>query len=152
VEVEVRSVYVDPPLDQPEAIAIIYAPPPMRWDPPPPPPYESAVWIGGHWTWWDGEWVWARGRWARPPSPSYVWCEPYYEYRGEHVIFVAGFWRPVVRVFVPPPPTVYVRVVTVRPNVVYARPWDPRLSYLLRPAHSPGSSAPPHWAPRPRSW
>jgi hypothetical protein len=135
-EVEVRSVYVEPPLEQPEAVAIPYAPPPMRWDPPPPSPYWGAVWIGGHWTWWDGEWVWARGHWARPPSASYVWCEPYYEYRGANVIFVAGFWRPAVRVFVPPPPTVYVRVVTVRPNVVYARPIGPHGVFVPAP---PGS-------------
>jgi hypothetical protein len=135
-EVEVRSVYLEPPVEQPEAVAIPYAPPPMRWDPPPPSPYWGAVWIGGHWTWWDGEWVWARGHWARPPSASYVWCEPYYEYRGANVIFVAGFWRPAVRVFVPPPPTVYVRVVTVRPNVVYARPIGPHGVFVPPP---PGS-------------
>jgi hypothetical protein len=137
-EVEVSG-YIEPPLEQPAAVAIPYAPPPMRWDPPPPPPYEDAVWVGGHWTWWNGEWVWARGHWARPPSPAYVWCEPYYEYRGDNIIFVAGFWRPVVRVFVPPPPTVYVPVVVVRPTVVYAyaRPVGPHGVFVPAP---PGSA------------
>lgn len=136
-EVDVASVYVDPPVDQPPAVAIPWAPPPMRWDPPPPQPYFDAVWVGGHWTWWDGEWVWARGRWARPPTPGYVYCEPYYEYRGEAVVFVAGFWRPVVRVFVPPPPTVYVPLVTVRVvHVGYARPLGPHGVFVPPP---PGS-------------
>lgn len=136
-EVDVASVYIDPPLDQPPAVAIPWAPPPMRWDPPPPQPYVEATWIGGHWTWWDGEWVWARGHWARPPSPAYVWCEPYYEYRGDAVVFVAGFWRPVVRVFVPPPPTVYVPLVQVRVvHVGYARPIGPHGVFVPAP---PGS-------------
>jgi hypothetical protein len=136
-EVEVASAYVDPPVDQPPAVAIPWAPPPMRWDPPPPQPYVDAVWIGGHWTWWNGEWVWARGRWARPPTPGYVYCEPYYEYRGDAVVFVAGFWRPVVRVFVPPPPTVYIPVVTVRVvHVGYARPIGPHGVFVPAP---PGS-------------
>ncbi|MGZ6131394.1 MAG: hypothetical protein ACXWLF_05185, partial [Myxococcaceae bacterium] len=100
-EVEV-ALDVEPPLEQPVPVAIPWAPPPMRWDPPPPAPYVEAVWVGGHWTWWNGEWVWARGHWARPPAASYVYSEPYYEYRGDAVVFVAGFWRPSYRVFVPP--------------------------------------------------
>ena len=136
-EGDVASVYVDPPVDQPPAVAIPYAPPPMRWDPPPPQPYVEAIWVGGHWTWWNGEWVWARGRWARPPTVGYVYAEPYYEYRGDAVVFVAGFWHPVTRVFVPPPPTVYIPVVTVRVvHVGYVRPMGPHGVFVPAP---PGS-------------
>jgi hypothetical protein len=136
-EVEVVSVDIQPPVDQPPAVAIQWAPPPMRWDPPPPQPYVEAVWVGGHWTWWNGEWVWARGYWARPPSPAYVYCEPYYEHRGDLVVFVPGFWRPTVRVFVPPPATVYVPVAEVRVvHVGYARPVGPYGVFVPPP---PGS-------------
>src|SRR5262249_29015690 len=136
-EVDVVSVEIQPPVDQPPAVAIQWAPPPMRWDPPPPQPYVEAVWVGGHWTWWNGEWVWARGYWARPPSPAYVYCEPYYEHRGELVVFVPGFWRPTVRVFVPPPATVYVPVAEVRVvHVGYARPVGPYGVFVPPP---PGS-------------
>ena len=137
LEMDVASVYLDPPIDQPAAVAIPWAPPPMRWDPPPQQTFVDAVWVGGHWTWWNGEWVWARGRWARPPTPAYVYCEPYYEYRGDAVVFVPGFWRPMVRVFVPPPPTVYVPLVQVRVvHVGYARPIGPHGVFVPAP---PGS-------------
>jgi hypothetical protein len=132
-----QSASIEPPMDQPAPVAIPYAPPPMLWDPPPPQPYYEAVWVGGHWTWWNGEWVWARGHWARPPNPSWVYSEPYYEYRGDSVVFVAGFWRPVNRVFVPPPPTVYVPVVQVTVvHVGYARPMGPHGVFVPAP---PGS-------------
>lgn len=135
-EVEV-ALDVEPPLEQPVAVAIPWAPPPMRWDPPPPAPYFEAVWVGGHWTWWNGEWVWARGHWARPPGGSYVYSEPYYEYRGDAVVFVAGFWRPTYRVFVPPPPSMYIPLVEVRVvHVGYARPMGPHGVFVPPP---PGS-------------
>jgi len=131
------AVSIEPPMDQPAPVAIPWAPPPMLWDPPPPRPYYEAVWVGGHWTWWNGEWVWARGYWARPPNPSWVYAEPYYEYRGETVVFVAGFWRPVTRVFVPPPPTLYIPVVQVTVvHVGYARPIGPQGVFVPAP---PGS-------------
>ena len=135
-EVEV-AIDVAPPLEQPVAVAIPWAPPPMRWDPPPPAPYVEAVWVGGHWTWWNGEWVWARGHWARPPAAGYVYSEPYYEHRGDAVVFVAGFWRPMYRVFMPPPPTVYIPLVEVRVvHVGYARPIGPHGVFVPPP---PGS-------------
>ena len=132
-----EAVSIEPPMEQPAPVAIAYAPPPMLWDPPPPQPYYEAVWVGGHWTWWNGEWVWARGHWARPPTPGWVYSEPYYEYRGDAVVFVAGFWRPVTRVFVPPPPTVYIPVVQVRVvHIGYARPIGPHGVFVPAP---PGS-------------
>jgi hypothetical protein len=135
-EVEV-AIDVEPPVDQPVAVAIPWAPPPMRWDPPPPAPYGEVVWVGGHWTWWNGEWVWARGHWARPPRVGYVYAEPYYEHRGDVVVFVAGFWRPTYRVFMPPPPTAYIQVVEVRVvHVGYARPMGPHGVFVPPP---PGS-------------
>lgn len=135
-EVDV-AMQIEPPMEQPVAVAIPWAPPPMRWDPPPPAPYVEAVWVGGHWTWWNGEWVWARGHWARPPAASYVYSEPYYEYRGNSVVFVAGFWRPMYRAFVPPPPTMYIPLVEVRVvHVGYARPMGPHGVFVPPP---PGS-------------
>ena len=132
-----EAVSIEPPMDQPAPVAIPWAPPPMLWDPPPPRPYYDTVWVGGHWTWWNGEWVWARGHWARPPTAGWVYSEPYYEYRGDSVVFVAGFWRPVTRVFVPPPPTVYVPLVQVRVvHVGYARPIGPHGVFVPPP---PGS-------------
>ena len=65
----VVSVYVDPPIGQPEAIACPWAPPPMLVEAPPPPPYEGTYWTGGYWI-WQGTWVWAHGRWAAPPRPA----------------------------------------------------------------------------------
>ena len=132
-----EAVSIQPPLDQPAPVAIPWAPPPMLWDPPPPSPYYDAIWVGGHWTWWNGEWVWARGFWSRPPRAGWVYAEPYYEYRGDAVVFVGGFWRPVTRVFVPPPPTVYVPLVQVRVvHVGYARPIGPHGVFVPPP---PGS-------------
>ena len=109
----------------------------MLWDPPPPSPYYDAIWVGGHWTWWNGEWVWARGFWSRPPRVGWVYTEPYYEYRGDAVVFVGGFWRPVTRVFVPPPATVYIPLVQVRVvHAGYARPIGPHGVFVPPP---PGS-------------
>ncbi|HET9035244.1 MAG TPA: hypothetical protein VFN45_03540 [Myxococcaceae bacterium] len=134
---EWESVSIEPAFDQPAPVAIPWAPPPMLWDPPPPRPWFDAVWVGGHWTWWNGEWVWARGYWARAPRAGWVYAEPYYEYRGNVVVFVAGFWRPVTRVFIPPPPTVYIPVVQVRVvHVGYARPNGPHGVFVPPP---PGS-------------
>lgn len=131
------AVQIEPPVEQPVAVAIPWAPPPMRWDPPPPAPFVEAVWVGGHWTWWNGEWVWARGHWARPPAAAYVYSEPYYEYRGDSVVFVAGFWRPMYRAFIPPPPTMYIPLVEVRVvHVGYARPMGPHGVFVPAP---PGS-------------
>ena len=42
----VVSVYVDPPLVQPEPIAVQWAPPPMLVEVPPPQPYAEAIWTG----------------------------------------------------------------------------------------------------------
>ena len=139
-------------MEQPAPVAIPWAPPPMLWDPPPARPYYDVVWVGGHWTWWNGEWVWARGHWARPPTAGWVYSEPYYEYRGDAVVFVAGFWRPVTRVFVPPPPTVYVPLVQVRVvHVGYARPIGPHGVFVPPPPGSqPGVIVPARWARRPR--
>jgi hypothetical protein len=99
----VVSAYVEPPLDQPEPIAVAWAPPPMLVEAPPPPPFVEAIWIGGFWT-WEGRWIWAAGRWAPPPRPNFYWVQPYYEHRGEVVVFVPGFWCPPERRFIPPPP------------------------------------------------
>ena len=98
----VVSVYVDPPLYQPPAIAVAWAPPPMLVEVPPPSPFVGAVWTGGYWT-WHGSWVWAAGRWSAPPQPGYAWVQPYYEHRGNVVVFVAGHWSPPGVAFVPPP-------------------------------------------------
>ena len=98
----VVSVYIDPPLEQPEPILVDWAPPPMLVENVPPMPYQDAVWIGGYWV-WQGDWVWAHGRWLAPPRPRYHWVNPYYEHRHGAVVFVNGFWAAPEVDFVAPP-------------------------------------------------
>ena len=100
----VVSVYEEPPLSEPAPIAVGWAPPPMLVEvPPPPPPFPYAVWVGGYWV-WQGNWVWAHGHWMAPPRAQYVWVHPYYEHRGDAVIFINGHWSAPDVVFVPPAP------------------------------------------------
>jgi len=60
-------------------------------EPPPPEPGPQYAWTGGYWSWY-GRWVWIHGRWLPPPQPGYHWIPPYYDHRGDHVVFVGGFW------------------------------------------------------------
>src|SRR6185437_7471555 len=133
----VVSVYVDPPLEQPEPIAVQWAPPPMLVEVPPMQPYPDAVWTGGYWA-WEGRWVWAAGRWAPPPRPYYVWTQPYYEHRGDVVVFVPGFWCAPQRHFVPPPPGLSISVAVAAPGLhMYGRaPIGPQGVFVPPP---PGS-------------
>ncbi|MCE4535720.1 hypothetical protein LXT12_00390 [Pelomonas sp. P7] len=97
------SVYVEPPLAQPEPVLVNVAPPPMLVEAPPPPPWPEAVWVGGYWG-WQGQWVWCAGRWLRPPEPGYHWAQPYYEHRDGAVVYVAGHWAAAGMAFAPPAP------------------------------------------------
>lgn len=97
------SIYVEPPLVQPEPVLVNVAPPPMLVESPPPPPMPEAVWVGGYWG-WQGQWVWCAGRWLSPPQAGYRWVQPYYENRDGAVIFVGGHWAATGVTFVPPPP------------------------------------------------
>ena len=97
----VISIFVDAPLEEPEPVAIGWAPPPMLVEELPPLPNRDAVWTGGYCT-WQGDWVWCAGRWMVPPRPQYVWVQPYYEHRDERVIFLPGYWsRPDVEFIAP---------------------------------------------------
>jgi len=98
----VVSLYIDPPMQQPEPVAIAWAPPPMLVEEVPPPPDPYAVWTGGYWT-WQGDWVWCAGRWMDPPRQEYVWVQPYYEHRAERVIFIPGYWSAPDADFIAPP-------------------------------------------------
>ncbi|HIV70113.1 MAG TPA: hypothetical protein H9903_04200 [Candidatus Aquabacterium excrementipullorum] len=100
---QVVRVYEDAPLEQPEAVFIDMAPPPLLVEVMPPRPSFDVVWVHGYWG-WRSRWVWYPGRWAPPPRPGYVWMNPYYENRGGGVVFVSGFWRAPNAMFVPPPP------------------------------------------------
>jgi hypothetical protein len=131
----VVSVYVDPPTYQPEPIAVAWAPPPMLVEAPPPQPYYGAIWTGGYWV-WQGRWVWAAGRWSAPPQPDFLWVQPYYEHRGDVVIFVPGFWCPPQRHFVPPPPGLSINVTVGIGGFVGHRPSGPQGSFVPPP---PGS-------------
>jgi hypothetical protein len=122
-----RAVYVEPSYEPPPPIAVRFVPPPMRYEPPPPLPEAGMHWVGGYWVWDDGEWAWMSGHWVYPPRPEFIWVTPYYEVRGDLVIFIGGHWGPPGYVFRPPPPTVRVVVVEARPSyrgvlVVQARP------------------------------
>ncbi len=135
----VVSVYVDPPLEQPAPIAVQWAPPPMLVEVPPPQPYAEAVWTGGYWA-WEGRWFWSAGRWAPPPQPSYTWVQPYYEHRGDVVVFVPGFWCAPQRHFVPPPVGLSITVALAAPGVHFAGrpPMGPQGVFVPPP---PGSRA-----------
>ena len=98
----VISVFIDPPVYEPEPVAVAWAPPPMLVEEVPPQPDPYAVWTGGYWT-WQGDWVWCAGRWMDPPQPQYVWVQPYYEHRAERVIFIPGYWSQPDVEFVAPP-------------------------------------------------
>jgi hypothetical protein len=132
----VVSIYLEPPLSQPEPVLVPWAPPPMLVEAPPMMPFPGAVWIGGFWT-WHGNWVWAAGRWVATPQPNYVWVQPYYEHRDAAVVFVNGYWAAPGVVFVPPPPTLYIRFVEVGRGVVPGpRPIGPMGVFVPPP---PGS-------------
>ena len=134
----VVSVYVDPPMGQPEPIGCPWAPPPMLVEAPPPPPFEGAFWTGGYWV-WEGTWVWAHGRWVGAPQPGWGWHQPYYENRGGTVVFIGGFWAQPGVVFRPPPPGISITVVAASPGVIPGpRPMGPEGVFVPPP---PGSRA-----------
>lgn len=134
----VVSVYVEPPLIQPAPIRVAWAPPAMLVEVPPPMPYDDAIWIGGYWV-WQGNWVWAHGRWAAPPRPGYAWVHPYYENRGDSVVFVSGFWAAPGVSFVAPSLSVNIAFAAVAAGVVAGpRPIGPEGVFIPPP---PGSRA-----------
>jgi hypothetical protein len=136
VEQPVVSVYIEPPISQPPAILVGWAPPPMLVESPPPLPFASAVWTGGYWV-WEGNWVWAAGRWAPPPQPNYAWVHPYYENRDGAVVFITGHWSPPGVVFVPPAPGLHLTLVVASAGVVAGpRPIGPSGVFVPAP---PGS-------------
>jgi hypothetical protein len=132
----VVSVYVEPPISQPEPIAVGWAPPPLLVESPPPPPFDGAVWVGGYWV-WQGDWVWAHGHWVGPPRPNYGWVHPYYEHRDGVVIFITGHWSPPGVAFVPPPPGIHLTVEVAAAGVIAGpRPQGPDGCFIPAP---PGS-------------
>jgi hypothetical protein len=112
----VVSVYIEPPIEQPEPIIVRWAPPPMLVATPPPLPHPGAVWVGGYWV-WNGDWVWAYGRWVDPPRHGYHWEHPYYENRNSQVVFITGHWSPEGAVFVPPPININITISEARPGI-----------------------------------
>ncbi|MGN6526851.1 MAG: hypothetical protein ACTHL8_10710 [Burkholderiaceae bacterium] len=98
---EVVSAYVDPPLAEPAPVEVEWAPPPMLVEDVPPQPGPDYVWTGGYWG-WQGRWIWCAGRWSHPPRHHYHWQEPYYEHRGDRVVFVPGYWAAPDSRFVAP--------------------------------------------------
>lgn len=117
----VISVYVDPPMVQPEPIAVSWAPPAMLVEVPPLSPFPMAVWTGGYWDWHD-RWVWSAGRWMAPPQFGYGWVQPYYEHRDNAVLFISGYWSaPGVR-FVPPPPGISIAFAAIAVGVIAGPP------------------------------
>jgi hypothetical protein len=109
---EVVSAYVDPPLAEPAPVEVAWAPPPMLVEEVPPQPGPDYVWTGGYWG-WQGRWIWCAGRWSEPPRPHYRWQEPYYEHRGDRVVFVPAYWSPPDRPFVAPAVGVTIAVAIV---------------------------------------
>ena len=96
-------------MGQPAPIAIGWAPPPLLVEQPPPPPYPGLIWTGGYWS-WDGTWLWVHGRWMAPPRPGYRYVQPYYEHRGDMVVFINAHWSSPQVAFIPPSPMVHIPV------------------------------------------
>jgi hypothetical protein len=145
------SVYIDPPLDQPPPVRIDWAPPPMLDEEISPQPYPDAVWIGGYWVWQDN-WVWARGRWSGPPRRDYRWVRPYYEHRGDSVIFIGGFWAAPGVSFHRPSPNIDIPLARVRPGVIRGpRPVGPEGAFLPPPHGSRRGEIRPAQAPQPQA-
>ena len=117
VAVPVISAYIDPPLIQPEPIAVSWAPPAMLVEVPPLAPFPMAVWTGGYWDWHD-RWIWSAGRWMAPPQFGYGWVQPYYEHRDNAVLFISGYWSAPGLRFVPPPPGISIAFAAVAVGVV----------------------------------
>ena len=113
----VISVYIDPPLIQPEPIAVSWAPPAMLIEVPPLAPFPMAVWTGGYWDWHD-RWIWSAGRWMAPPQFGYGWVQPYYEHRDNAVLFISGYWSAPGLQFVPPPLGISIALAAVAAGVV----------------------------------
>ncbi len=130
------SVYVEPPLEEPPPVRVEWAPPPMLVEDIPPPPADDAVWTGGYWV-WRGDWVWAHGRWARPPRHGYRWQNPYYEHRGNTVVFIDGYWCAADSNFVAPPRNADIALAIIAAGVLIgARPRGPEGVFVPPP---PGS-------------
>jgi hypothetical protein len=117
----VVSVYQDPPTQQPPPVEVAWAPPPMLVEPPPPEPGPQYAWTGGYWAWY-GRWVWIHGRWLPPPQPGYHWVPPYYDHRGDHVVFVGGFWGGPHVSFVAPAMGMAIAMAVVLPGVMAGPP------------------------------
>ena len=145
------GVYIDPPLDQPPPIRVEWAPPPLLIENPPPPPYPDAIWTEGYWVWQDN-WVWARGRWLAPPRPGYRWMRPYYEHRGDSVIFINGFWAGPGVSFRRPPPTLNIPFARVRPGVARGpRPNGPDGPFMPPPHGARRGTFVPASVPEPQA-
>jgi DNA segregation ATPase FtsK/SpoIIIE-like protein len=132
----VVSLYIEPPIQQPEPVAIAWAPPPMLVEEVPPPPDPDAVWTGSYWT-WQGDWVWCAGRWMDPPRREYVWVQPYYEHRAERVIFIPGYWSAPDAEFIAPPPDRPIAWAYVNEGVVIGPPPEGPVGIFVPPP--PGS-------------
>ena len=136
--VSVVSVFVEPPMEQPEPVAIEWAPPPMLVETIPPAPSAGAIWTGGYWV-WEGDWIWAHGHWASPPRPGYQWVHPYYEHRDGLVIFINAFWMAPGKQFVVPERNRNISHAAVRPEAIHReRPIGPEGVFIPPP---PGSRA-----------
>jgi hypothetical protein len=108
----------------------------MLVDVPPTQPSDNQVWTGGYWV-WEGNWVWAYGNWAPPPRPGYQWNNPYYDHRGNSVVFVNGFWAAPGVTFVAPSPNAEIAIGIVGIGIVAGmRPNGPEGVFIPPP---PGS-------------
>jgi hypothetical protein len=98
--------YWDQSVSANQAVVEVPAPPPtppvaVTTEPPPPlqreviveRPSPTHVWINGYWAWRGNRHVWVPGHWERPPADRLVWVEPRWERRGNGYVLVEGYWR-----------------------------------------------------------
>lgn len=58
----------------------------------PPPPSPTHVWIDEDWVWRGGRYVAVGGRWAAPPRPGYIWVAGRWGHGPRGDRWYAGRW------------------------------------------------------------
>ena len=74
-------------------VAVRYAPPPPRYGVMGYSPGPGYVWCDGYWDWRGNNWIWIQGAWRRPPRARAAWVPGYWRPQGRGHVFIRGYWR-----------------------------------------------------------